>query len=352
MDSSVLSTADQIHAADPGDMLKRIKDLPTQVREAWRITGSAALHDRLRGARDITVAGMGGSAIGGELVAALLLDDLRVPMAVHRDYGLPGYVGSESLVIVSSFSGNTEETLSAFAEARRRRAKVLAVTTGGKVAELAKSEGIPLVTFDYKAQPRAALGYSLGLVLSTLEKLDYVRGISDQVEPALQDVGQIQARVDESGATNDAKQLAIELAGHVPVTFGAGVMAVMARRVKDQWNENAKNWSSYDTMSELNHNAVVGFPNPAIARDALRVLLLRSDRDNPRHRLRFDITADLLDRAHIVHRTLAFPGQSMLSEVLQLAYFTDYVSFYLALLNGADPSEVRSIDYLKDQLAN
>jgi len=191
----------------------------------------------------------------------------------------------------------------------------------------------------------------LGLVLSTLEKLDYVRGIGDQVEPALHDVGQIQARVDEAGATNDAKQLAIELAGHVPVTFGAGVMAVMARRVKDQWNENAKNWSSYDTMSELNHNAVVGFPNPAIARDALRVLLLRSDRDNPRHKLRFDITSDLLDRAGIVHRTLAFPGQSMLSEVLQLAYFTDYVSFYLALLNGADPSEVRSIDYLKDQLA-
>jgi len=88
-----------------------------------------------------------------------------------------------------------------------------------------------------------------------------------------------------------------------------------------------------------------------IARDALRVLLLRSDRDNPRHKLRFDITSDLLDRAGIVHRTLAFPGQSMLSEVLQLAYFTDYVSFYLALLNGADPSEVRSIDYLKDQLA-
>ncbi|MDQ6857542.1 MAG: hypothetical protein M3Z65_00940 [Chloroflexota bacterium] len=133
-------------------------------------------------------------------------------------------------------------------------------------------------------------------MLSTLEKLDYVRGIGDQVEPALHDVGQIQARVDEGRTTNDAKQLAIELAGHVPVTFGAGVMAVMARRVKDQWNENAKNWSSYDTMSELNHNAVVGFPNPAIAREALRVLLLRSDRDNPRHKLRFDITSDLLDR--------------------------------------------------------
>ena len=125
----------------------------------------------------------------------------------------------------------------------------------------------------------------------------------------------------------------------------------MARRVKGQWNENAKNWSAFDVMSELNHNAVVGFPNPPIAREALVVLFLRSDRDNPRHKLRFEVTRELLDRAQIAHKTLQFRGQNVLSEVLQLVYFTDYVSFYLALLNGADPSQVKSIDYLKDRLA-
>jgi glucose/mannose-6-phosphate isomerase len=104
-------------------------------------------------------------------------------------------------------------------------------------------------------------------------------------------------------------------------------------------------------MSELNHNAVVGFPNPPVAKEALTVLLLRSDRDNPRHKIRFEVTRELLDRAGIAHRTLQFSGQNMLSEVLQLVYFTDYVSFYVALLNRADPSQVKSIDYLKDRLA-
>jgi glucose/mannose-6-phosphate isomerase len=128
-------------------------------------------------------------------------------------------------------------------------------------------------------------------------------------------------------------------------------MGVMARRVKGQWNENAKNWSAYDVMSELNHNAVVGFPNPKIARDAISVLMLRSDRDNPRHKIRFDVTRELLDRASIQHKSLQFAGSNMLSEVLQMTLFTDYVTFYVALLNGADPSPNTSIDYLKDRLA-
>jgi glucose/mannose-6-phosphate isomerase len=157
--------------------------------------------------------------------------------------------------------------------------------------------------------------------------------------------------VHEGARTNEAKKMAIELTGRIPVIFGAGVMGVMARRVKDQWNENAKSWAHYDVMSELNHNAVVGFPHPPIAHDAQIVLLLRSRRDNPRHRLRFDVTKELLDRANIPHKDLQFDGGSMLSEVLQMTYFTDYVSFYVALLNGADPTPVTSIDYLKDRLA-
>ena len=125
----------------------------------------------------------------------------------------------------------------------------------------------------------------------------------------------------------------------------------MARRVKGQFNENAKSWSAFDVLSELNHNAVVGFPNPPTARGALVVLCLESGRDDPRQKLRFAVTKELLDRAGVPHRTLSFPGSSLLSEVLQLVLFTDYLTFYLALLNGADPSEVAAIDYLKGRLA-
>ncbi|HUQ42306.1 MAG TPA: bifunctional phosphoglucose/phosphomannose isomerase [Candidatus Limnocylindrales bacterium] len=351
LDTSVIESVEAIRAADPANMLDRIKDLGKQVRDAWEITKGAKLPPAYADVRNITLAGMGGSAIGGDFAASLLADDLKIPMSIHRDYGLPGYVGRDSLVIASSYSGNTEESLASFEAAQKRGAKVLVLTTGGKIGELARSAGYPVVTFSYPAQPRAALGYSLGLVMGCLTKLGFVRDLGADIDAALLDLAKLEERVHEGARTNDAKRMAIELYGRVIFAYGAGVMGVMARRVKGQWNENAKNWSAFDVMSELNHNAVVGFPHPAIARDALTVLLLRSDRDNPRHKVRFDVTAELLDRSGIAHKTLKFGGQSMLSEVLQMVMFTDYVTFYLALLNGADPSEVRSIDYLKDRLA-
>ena len=350
-DASVIESVERIREADPGDMLSRIKDLPKQVRDAWAIASKATIAPAYSDVRNIVVAGMGGSAIGGDLAAALLADELKVPMNVHRDYGLPAYVGRDSLVIVSSYSGNTEETLSSFEEARKRGAKVLALTTGGKIAELARASNYPVVMFSYKAQPRAALGYSLGLVLGVLTKLGFARDLSDDIEAALSDLAKLEERVHEGARTNDAKKMALELQGRIPFAYGAGVMGVMARRVKGQWNENAKNWSAFDVMSELNHNAVVGFPHPPIARDAQVVLLLRSKRDNPRHKVRFDVTKELLEQSQIPYKELQFEGDSILSEVLQMTYFTDYVSFYVALLNGADPSPVTSIDYLKDRLA-
>src|SRR5437660_2642762 len=160
-DTSVIESVERIRAADPEDMLGRIKDLPKQIRDAWAIATKASIPPAYGDVRSVIVAGMGGSAIGGDLAAALLEGELKVPLNVHRDYGLPGYVGRDSLVIASSFSGNTEETLSGFAEAKKRNAKLMVITTGGKLADEAKTMKIPLVTFGYHAQPRAALGYSL-----------------------------------------------------------------------------------------------------------------------------------------------------------------------------------------------
>ena len=351
MDTSVIETVEAIRAADPQDMLGRVKDLPKQVRDAWAITRAAKLPPQYGDVRNIVVAGMGGSAIGGDLASALLQEELKVPMQVHRDYGLPGFVGRDTLVIASSYSGNTEETLTGLEEAKRRGAKVLCLTTGGRVAELARANGWPLVTFTYAAQPRAALGYSLGLVLGVLGRLGFTRDLGADVEAALAEVAKLEERVHEGARTNDAKKLAIALAGRIPFVYGVGVMGVMARRVKGQFNENAKNWAAFDVMPELNHNAVVGFPEPPVAKEALAVLFLRSERDNPRHQVRWDVTRELLDRAGITHHTLRFTGASALSEVLQLTYFTDHVTFYAALLNRADPSPVTSIDHLKQRLA-
>src|SRR5207237_1950148 len=141
---------------------------------------------------------------------------LKVPRSVHRDYGLPAYVGRDSLVIVSSYSGNTEETLSSFEEARKRGAKILALTTGGKIAELARASNYPIVTFSYKAQPRAALGYSLGLVLGVLSKLGFARDLSDDIEAALSDLAKLEERVHEGAKTHGEKRIEHGLRARLP----------------------------------------------------------------------------------------------------------------------------------------
>src|SRR5438876_9260727 len=212
-DTSVIESVERIRAADPEDMLGRIKELPKQIRDAWAIATKASIPPAYGDVRSIIVAGMGGSAIGGDLAAALLEGELKVPMTVHRDYGLPGYVGRDSLVIASSFSGNTEETLSGFAEAKKRAAKLMVITTGGKLADEAKAGRLPLVTFAYKAQPRAAMGYSLTLVLGVLGKLGFASDttIKKDIDGALVDVAKLEERVHEGARTNDAKKLAIEL---------------------------------------------------------------------------------------------------------------------------------------------
>ena len=351
MDASAIETVERIRKGDPEGMLDRIKELPKQVRDAWAISQKAQVPPAFADVRSIVVAGMGGSAIGGDLAAALVAGELKVPMSVHRDYGLPAYVGRDTLVIASSYSGNTEESLSAFEEARKRGAKVIAITTGGRLAELATAAGFPVVTFSYAARPRATLGYSLTLVLGVLSRMGLVKDLAADVETALADVAKLQERVHEGARTNDAKKLATAVAGKIVFVYGAGAMSVMARRVKGQWNENAKNWAAFDALPELNHNAVVGFPHPAIAKQALAVLILRSSQDLGRHRVRWEVTKELLDQAGIEHHSVELPGATALSEVLQMTYLTDHVSFYVALLNGADPSPNRSIDFLKDRLA-
>ena len=350
-DTAVIETVERIKKADPESMLDRIKELPRQVRDAWAIAQRASVPPAYGDVRSIVVAGMGGSAIGGDLAAALVAVELKTPMSVHRDYGLPAYVGRDSLVIASSYSGNTEETLSSFEEARKRGAKVIAITTGGRLAELATAAGFPLVTFSYAARPRATLGYSLTLVLGVLSRMGLVRDLAGEIDGALADVAKLQERVHEGARTNEAKKLAAALAGKIVFVYGAGAMGVMARRVKGQWNENAKNWAAYDVLPELDHNGVVGFPLPPIAKQALAVLILRSSQDLGRHRVRWEVTKELLDQAGIEHHSLETPGTTALSEVLQMTYVTDHVSFYVALLNGADPSPNKSIDFLKDRLA-
>ncbi|MCG2770278.1 MAG: bifunctional phosphoglucose/phosphomannose isomerase, partial [Anaerolineae bacterium] len=258
-----------------------------------------------------------------------------------------------TLAIASSYSGNTEETLSSLEQVQESGAVLVAISTGGELARRAKASNTPTVPIKYDSQPRAALGHSLVLLLGVLQKANLIADKSGDVEEAVGVMRKLQAEISAEVPTaeNPAKQLAIELRGKLPIVYGAGYLSEVARRWKGQFNENAKNWSFFEILPELNHNAVLGYQFPAELAQHLVVITLRSHLDHPRNRKRADVTQEMLKQRGVRCRTIESRGDSPLAVMLSSIHFGDYVSYYLALLNGADPTTVDAISYLKKRLA-
>ncbi len=344
---------------DPDDMLGRITELPQQCRHAWANVQSLELPPEYRQVNRIVVLGMGGSAIGGDLLRALAEPECAVPIVTNRDYTLPAFVNAETLVIASSYSGNTEETLSAFAQARERGAKLLAITTDGKLAQRAQELGVPLLTFRYQSQPRAALGYSLVSLIGVIQKLGFIGDKEADLEEAVVVMESLQEEIRETVpcslpspvTENPAKQLAKRLYGHLPVIYGSGYLAEVAHRWKTQFNENAKSWSFFEPLPELNHNAVVGYQFPEELAERILVVMLVSSLDHSRNKARFQVTQEILAQRGIAYETIEAHGGSPLAQMLSAIHFGDYVSYYLALLYEVDPTPVKTINYLKERLA-
>jgi len=337
---------------DPSGMHARIAELPRQCAEAWAADGPA-LPPAYHKVREVVIAGMGGSAIGGSLLAGLVGGECLLPIISLRGYDLPAHAGPDTLVVASSYSGNTEETLSAFEQALERGCPALAVTTGGELARRAGEEGIPTLYFGYEAPPRAALGYSFTLLLKAMSGLGFVGDYSADIDEAVAVMEDWQAELSPGTdmASNPAKQLAFRLLGFLPVVYGAGFAAPVARRWKGQFNENAKNWACWDQLPELDHNAVVAYGLPDSIRDRAAVLMLRSPLDSPRIALRWEATKELLEREGVSVEEVWGRGQSSLAQMFSLIHFGDCVSLYLALLNGQDPSTMEPIKLLKRRLA-
>ena len=256
---------------DPEDMLGKVAEMPRQLAQA-RVWPAFAPDARLRDVDAVIVLAMGGSAIGAELVAAAAGDRLRVPLIVHRDYGLPAGAGPRTLIVAASHSGETAETLSGFGEALRRELPLVAVTTGGRLAAQATEAGVPVLRYRPGGQPRAAIGYGVGLVHELLERLALVAE-PDPIGPAVAALESLLERLAPSVQTdaNPAKQLAWSMFGRIPVIYGHGRMAAAAHRWKTQLNENAKAWAAWEPMPEANHNAIEGAQPPrAVGRPVRR----------------------------------------------------------------------------------
>ena len=338
---------------DSQNMRRRIRELPQQCADAWAQVSQIDLPQAYRSVDSVVVVGMGGSAIGGALVAALVAHEAAIPIISAAGYTLPAHAGSNTLVIASSYSGNTEETLTLTHQAMEQGAQILPVTTGGELGSLAAEKGWPAIRFEYPSQPRAALGYSLTLLLGALYRAGLLRDYSDDLDEAVAVMEDRQRDLVPEAGTDDnpAKRLAWHLIERMPVVYGADFLAPVARRWKGQFNENAKNWAVWEELPELNHNAVVGYTRPDGIRNRTVVVCLRSPLDHPRVEARWAATQDLLDREGIPVETVWGRGESRLAQMLSLIHFGDHVSYYLSLLNRVDPTPVEPIDHLKERLA-
>jgi glucose/mannose-6-phosphate isomerase len=347
-----LDDPEHLRRIDPEGMLGRVAELPAQLARARRVVQAVDPDPRLGDVDTVVVLAMGGSAIGAELVAGAAGERLRVPLVVHRDYGLPAWVGERTLVIAASHSGETAETLSGFTAARSRGGPLVVVATGGRLAAAAEQGGLPLYRYEPGGQPRAAIGYGVGILHELLARAGLVEG-PDELAPAASALEGVLERLGPSVPTdaNPAKQLAWSLFGRIPVVYGHGPMAAVAHRWKTQLNENAKAWAAWEPMPEANHNAIEGSLNPRELGDGLAVVQLRHADEPAEIAERYRVVEELLaERATTRHEVWA-EGSSPLARVLSTVAWGDLLSVYLAILYQTDPTPVTLLAMLKERLA-
>jgi glucose/mannose-6-phosphate isomerase len=337
---------------DASNMLGRIREMPRQLALARQIAGAAPLPEAYGEPSAILVLAMGGSAIGAELVAGVAGPRLKVPLTVHRDYDLPGWAGDGTLVIAASHSGETVETLRAAAEARRRGLHLVVISTGGELGREATAAGTPFLRYEAPGQPRAAIGFGVGLMHELLTRAGLIAE-PDSLGPAVEALESLLERNAPGIETtaNPAKELAWAVFGRIPVIYGAGPMAPVAHRWKTQINENAKAWASFEAMPEANHNAIEGSINPRELSDAVYVIQLRDPNEPAEITDRYRVVEELLgERA--TNRSVAWAeGPTALARVLTQVAFGDLVSVYLAILYQTDPTPVTLLAMLKERLA-
>jgi glucose/mannose-6-phosphate isomerase len=343
----VTATADTMISPswDPCGAMDDVEGAAAQWEHAVELC--AGMTGSVDGVTSVLVLGMGGSGIAGDVLGAVAAHALPLPVAVHKGFGLPAYVDERTLVIAVSYSGGTEETLDAVAEARRRRARLLAVTTGGDLGEAAAAAGFPVVEVPPGRQPRHSIGYLSVPLLVAL-------GLDDGLEEAVEVLDAITTMYGRHAADSPLRLLGERFAdGTVPVIYGTqGIADVAARRFTGQLQENAKLPAFSGTVPELGHNAIMGWEGPSSLVGSAGLVWLRDPAgDHPRTALRAELTDEIVAERFAWRETLVSQGTSVIARLASLLQQVDLVSLYAARARGIDPTPIRSIDRLKRELA-
>jgi len=338
---------------DKQNYLAEIENLPTQLENGYQQGLSLSLPN-WKGIQSVLIAGMGGSAIGADLLAAYASSVCQVPILVQRSYSLPAWVkGPEVLVITSSHSGNTEETLAVFEQVSKSKCHILALCTGGKLAEAARTKDIPLWAFNHQGQPRAAVGYSFGLLLSLITRLGLIPDPAIELSGAITSMRsqQMSLQVDLPVVRNSAKRLAGQLMGRWVMLFGADVLEPVARRWKTQINELAKAFAQFEALPEADHNALAGLQQPEQGLSSTMALFLRAPSYHPRNLLRTELTKQAYMLEGLNTDFVDAQGETPLAQQWTALHMGDYVAYYLAMLYDTDPTPIEALEGFKRHLA-
>jgi glucose/mannose-6-phosphate isomerase len=350
-DPAVLDDQGRRSEIDKSDMLGLVADFPEQCERALEIAASSRIPDDIEPA-NVVIAGMGGSGIGGDIVARAFEDLLKTPVRTCRSYSVPAYVSTDSLVICTSYSGNTEETLSAFADADSKGARIVCISSGGKLSELARSKSHTLITVPGGQPPRSATGYLLIPQIVVFDRLGLIPGQKDHLQATIDLLKKQRSGLtpDLSIESNRAKQIAVDLFGRVPVIYGSsGWGGVAAYRWKTQINENAKVHAFANRQSELSHNEILGWEGCGGQGLLAAVVNIRDRDESAKLTKRTEVANRLVGSGATIVDVWAEAG-TPLQKTLTSAYLGDFASVYLGLLYGTDLTPIAGIDILKAEL--
>lgn len=356
-DAAILDNRTAISKLDPDGALASAESLADQINQVWQERQQIKFAENaIKSIANIVVAGMGGSALGADVVLHLFKDQLTLPMLINRDYQLPNFVDQSTLVILSSYSGNTEEILACAKLAKEKKAKIAVISAGGKLAEIAKDNNYPSFFITAKhnpsGQPRMAIGYSIMALITILSAAQLLNFQEKQLLEIIDVVNQVteKAKVEINQANNQAKLLAYLSLERRPILVGAEFLEGALHTACNQFNENAKIYADYKIIPEINHHLLEGLTFPKSNPLNHFFIFFQSKLYHPRNQKRIKLTQKLLEKKGIDSIVVNLDSDNKITQVFELITLTTFANLYLAYLEKINPCPIPSVDWFKDQL--
>lgn len=346
----------KISQLDSKSMLGSIQLLGKQIEEVLAEAKKVKVPANYKKVNNLVFLGMGGSALGAHIIKSVFVDELKVPVEIVNGYDTPGFVNEKSLIIASSYSGSTEEIVSAVVDAKKKKAKIMVICSGGKLADWAKQNKISALIFSTNnnpcGSPRMGLGYSIFGQVILLASAGLLKLSTAEIKNVLQTIAKYNTAfgVNNLEAKNQAKQLATSLFGKSVWYFGSEHLAGNAHIAANQMNENAKRFGGYFIIPEMNHHLMEGMPYPESNQNSIKFLLLESDLYDKRIQKRYEITKQVLQNKKIPFVAYKCQETKKLLQACEVLVLGSYIGFYSAMLQGIDPTAIPLVDFFKAQL--